>query len=261
MPPGMGWFRPIHINPARYEARLVSLLGVLVILGFTPAFSFLNATEPPKAADAKAILAKQGFPWYDPANDRFVPVIPDIPPETDPKIINPLGGLPSLSVGKILLWFLLFALIALAIYALIRYGLPRSDYSQMRSETHDETITIDKLEALPDATRGKGDLLGRAMAFAKDGSFGDAITFFHSWQLLQLDRLAQIELQKGKTNRDYLGELSASPIELRRLFLKTNHLFEDVFFGGLTINEGDFLSVWEKRGLLNDDLIPVGRRK
>ena len=64
MPPGMGWFRPIHINPARYEARWVSLLGVVVILGFTPAFSFLNATEPPKAADAKAILAKQGFPWY-----------------------------------------------------------------------------------------------------------------------------------------------------------------------------------------------------
>lgn len=40
MAPGMGWFRPIHINPARYEARWVSLLGVLIILGFTPAFSF-----------------------------------------------------------------------------------------------------------------------------------------------------------------------------------------------------------------------------
>lgn len=48
---------------------------------------------------------------------------------------------------------------------------------------------------------GKGDLLGRAMAFAKDGSFGDAITFFHSWQLLQLDRLAQIELQKENQPR------------------------------------------------------------
>lgn len=177
-----------------------------------PCIFLLNATELSKAADAKAILAKQGFPWYDPANDRFVPVIPDIHPETDPRIINPLGGLPSLSFGKILLWFLLFALIALAIYALIRYGLPRSDYSQMRSETNDETITTDKLEALPDATRGKGDLLGRAMAFAKDGSFGDAITFFHSWQLLQLDRLAQIELQKGKPTAIILGNYPHHPL-------------------------------------------------
>ena len=61
------------------------------------------------------------------------------------------------------------------------------------------------------------------------GNYGEAIIYLFSYQLVRLDRSQLIRLAKGKTNRQYLGELqSASP--LKRMLAQSMSSFEDVFF-------------------------------
>jgi hypothetical protein len=73
------------------------------------------------------------------------------------------------------------------------------------------------------------------------------MTFYHSWQLTQLDRHGMIELQKGKTNRQYTAETKRSCPELVGLFRASIRLFEDAFFGHLEITRESFEEVWNQR--------------
>lgn len=210
-----------------------------------------NAGEAPDGDATRKVFDKQAFPWYDSLKREFVPIQGPKPPEKKPEVEPPSlpssGSWFSLAPGPIFFWILLAVILIAVIVFLIRF-----DWSGLKSDESPDTetkveIETEKLAALPLPVRGKGDLLSRAEEFAARGQFGEAITFYHSWQLLRLDKTGHIELQSGKTNRAYMGELSGAPTDLREIFRQSTRLFEDAFYGGLSIDGGAFQSVWKSR--------------
>ncbi len=63
-----------------------------------------------------------------------------------------------------------------------------------------------------------------------EGRFSEAIVYLFSHELIELDRHHLIRLARGKTNRQYLRELSGKS-DLRSLLSRTIDRFERAFFG------------------------------
>lgn len=251
---------------ACFLARVVIFLAVLGVLfgsgiQASPAFQMDdppgNGPGFPTGSTTRKVFDKQSFPWYDSAKEEFVPIKGQKAPEkkkeetgTDPKLET--GS--SLSFGPIFFWTLLAILVIVVVVFLIRF-----DWAGLKTEETGGKETLveietEKIAALPPAVRGKGDLLARAEELANRGLFGEAITFYHSWQLVRFDKLGHIELQSGKTNRAYMGELSGAPKDLRDIFRQSTRLFEDAFYGGLAIDGVAFESVWKNRARLESPL-------
>jgi hypothetical protein len=77
------------------------------------------------------------------------------------------------------------------------------------------------------------------------GNYDQAVIYFFSFQLVQLDHHQFIRLEKGKTNRQYLRELHAHR-SLRGLVEQVMLLFEDVFFGGRQLSRNQFDVCWQR---------------
>ena len=90
---------------------------------------------------------------------------------------------------------------------------------------------VDRVEALPfEVRRPQGDLLSEARRHYEAGNYNEAIIFFYSYLLVELDKSQLIRLTRGKTNRQYLREVRRQPL-LHELLSLTMVAFEDVFFG------------------------------
>ena len=63
--------------------------------------------------------------------------------------------------------------------------------------------------------------------------------------MIRLDQHQCIRLAKGKTNREYLRELSSRP-ELQGLLARTMFPFENVFFGGHPLDRQGFEDCWRE---------------
>jgi len=177
---------------------------------------------------------------------------PRRPPVSSPP--PPAFELPRLDLGNLgwILMVLLFAAgLLAAIYLAVRYGLAR--FSRPETAGGDGIPATDgtdeqRLAALPVGTRLPGsELLARAAAHAERGEFERAIVYFHAWQLVELDRTGILVLAVGKTNGQYAAEVTAASPALAPLFLRSNRLFEDAFFGALRVSGADFRRVWDER--------------
>jgi hypothetical protein len=105
-----------------------------------------------------------------------------------------------------------------------------------------------RIEALPfRIRRGDIDLLAEAKRLYEEGKFGEAIIYLFSYQLVEMDRHQVIRLAKGKTNRQYLRDLKRIA-PLRTLLERSMVAFEEVFFGGHTLDRARFESVWQQLG-------------
>jgi hypothetical protein len=62
---------------------------------------------------------------------------------------------------------------------------------------------------------------------------------------VELDRGQAIRLAKGKTNRQYLRELTPKP-DLKGLVEQSMLAFEDVFFGGRALDRSRFEDCWRR---------------
>jgi hypothetical protein len=103
---------------------------------------------------------------------------------------------------------------------------------------------VDRLEDLPFPLEPiDGDLLSAARRASEHGKYDHAIVLLFSYQLLELDRRQRIRLAKGKTNRQYLRELGARP-QLAELLTTSMVAFEDVFFGGHSLDRERFEGCW-----------------
>jgi hypothetical protein len=155
----------------------------------------------------------------------------------------------SLPFVQILLWILLGVVVAIFVVALIN-GLRNARTIDEPGATPAAvaTVSLQALEALPETTRGVRDLLGEAARLAAESAYGQAMTFYHSWQLMQLDKQGSLELQKGKTNRRYQAEVAESRPDLVDPFRLSTKLFEDAFFGHLEVRKEQFEQVWNQRG-------------
>ena len=81
------------------------------------------------------------------------------------------------------------------------------------AEEYDEQDLQYRIEQLPFvlANPSKGDLSALALEAARTGNYSKGIMLLFSHVLILLDRSELIKLRKGKTNRQYLGELRQHP--------------------------------------------------
>ncbi len=114
--------------------------------------------------------------------------------------------------------------------------------------TPDETEaeTTERLERLPvQLEQPKTNLLDEAKRLMEAGQFNEAIIYVFSHELVQLDRFQFVRLARGKTNHQYLRELSGNH-QLAGIMKNTIHVFEDAFFGDHRISETRFQYCWDE---------------
>ena len=246
-------------QPLRAVMRLLLLVLLLLLLPFAGTRMTARAVEP-TVDDAKQALKHRSFPWYDAANDSLRPLSAPAAKKSqdDSKFdaeSNEGSAKESPQIGdmgfslffRLLMWGMLVALIV-GIIALVIWSMRDLDpILDPSNEPEAAIIDLETLEALPEPTRGVRDLLAEAGRLAAASSFESAMTFFYTWQLVQLNQRQIIEVQKGKTNRQYTHEVRESQPELTALFRQSTRLFEDAFFGNLPIPREAFLQVWEQR--------------
>lgn len=225
--------------------------GILVLVVCSIVAAIVGSPAPVQAADpaganAKSALQKHAYPWYDTSRDAFRPMRPtevERPSSAanDFKLFS--GAIPF---GQIVLWMVLGIIVALLVAAIAK-GLSNVEPPAIKDHRQLPAVNVERLEALPESTRGVHDLLGEAARLAAQGAYGPALTFYHSWQLLQLDKQGLLELQKGKTNRRYIAEVVQSKSSLIDLFRNSTRLVEDAFFGHLPVSREQFEFVWNQQ--------------
>ena len=156
------------------------------------------------------------------------------------------------SFGEILQfigWALLFALLIGLIYVLVRtfLNLEQAEESLVGSKKQDELARTDeqRIRDLPiQPTIKKGDFLSMARDAYETEQYAEAIVYLFSHRLIQLDRAGFIRLTRGKTNRQYLFEISRSR-PMCEILGQTILCFEDVFFGKHDLSKDRFEQTWQ----------------
>lgn len=113
---------------------------------------------------------------------------------------------------------------------------------------------MEKLEHLPvEMQRGAMDLLELADRLSAEERYGEAVIYLFGHRLLQLDRGHFIRLARGKTNWQYLRELSERPA-LHEHLHATVELFELSYFGRHTVTGEQFARLRESQGVFEQGL-------
>lgn len=267
---------------------------VTVLLAATASVGHASTPTPEAESAARRALARQSFPWYDSDTDRFRPLIePDSSPGdagTSPGqpgqsgegggrggsggtgggrrgVRIPLPSQPASPltlealglVGRGLMIGLLVAVVAVVVWLLVRYGL--RDGSATTDDPADDAAAPgaaeDPAAALPaDLRLSAAELFARAAAHAEQGDFSSAALHLHAWMILELDRRGALVAARGKTNGQYRSEVAASLPDAAGVFGDSSRLFEDVLFGRLPVSPRDFLTVWDRRGVVGPSSRP-----
>lgn len=253
-----GWDVELKFRAAATYAGLRpgrAAIGAALLVGCLGAASAHAAVAPPAEAESAAAAAaadpardavvKQRFPWYDAAADAYRPMVRAEPPPSSARDLT-LEGLGDVAKGVMIL--ALAALVAGAVWLLVRFGLDRPAAVGSRRAAAAAVLGAEALAALPEAARRHdGDLLVEAERLAAAGDYAAAMVLFHGWQLVQLHGRGVLELARGKTNRRYAAEVAAAAPPLDGLFRRSNTLFEDALFGRLLVAAADFAVVWDRR--------------
>lgn len=199
----------------------------------------------------EALGSSWRFPWYDDQTDgvRRVKVKPPWqPPDWTWNWSSPF---PHVSWLQLLAWIAVVVLFAVLAYWLIKAYLNRENRAPGTPSglsRHTATADAARLESLPfQIRRGASDLLAEARRLYEQGSFGEAVVYLFSYQLVEMDKNQIIRLTKGKTNRQYLRELGRR-VTLRGLVEQSMVAFEDVFFGDRLLDRRRFESCWTRLG-------------
>ncbi len=230
----------------------------LLVCGIMSAANFAHAADvDPVESAGKGLRKAADFPWYDANTDGLqrLEVRPEGPvPKRFDWVWGDSNWNPNFSflgrLFEILAWLLLIGLVAALIYLMVRAYLNREsanfsasgDRAALREAVSDQQ----RIENLPFPVRNpKSDLLGAARERYEAGDFAEAIIYVFSYQLLQLDKANLIRLAKGKTNRQYLREVSTNR-GIRGLLTQSMLVFEDVFFGHYPLHRDRFESCWNR---------------
>jgi hypothetical protein len=205
------------------------------------------------------------YPWYDSATDG-VERVDVTPPYSWDWLWNWIPELfkgwswnwapfssgfswPTTLLGWIA-WTLIAALFAALVWLLYRAwrrwaGEPDGTEEEGQAE-EEEKDDRRRVEALPfPVQRRQGDLLEEARRCYDEGNYAEAIVYLFSHQLVQLDKHRLIRLAKGKTNRQYLREVSPRR-PIARLLEHSMLVFEDVFFGNRPLDRSRFEGCWSR---------------
>lgn len=194
------------------------------------------------------------YPWYDAPTDGVRRVRVSAPWDWSwlEWLFGGSGTGWGLSWGTLLIWLARTVIVILAvvlIYYLVRsYRRRLENLLGTQAQAEDARRNdLRRIEALPAPVSTRPtDLLAEARRLYAEGRFGEATIYLFSHQLVELDKRQLIQLEKGKTNRQYLRELGRRP--LRQLVEQTMIAFEDVFFGNHRIDRSRFESSWNRLG-------------
>jgi hypothetical protein len=192
-------------------------------------------------SSAREALSDGSNPWYDSEKDSLKRLeLEEDRGSTDWRF----SGFGT--VFKIVVYALLGLALAALVALLIWFALNQKRSSKTAKSTSDGVSDADQVEALPFmAERPRGDLLGQARRHYEQGNYSEAIIYLFSYELVELDKFAQIQLAKGKTNRQYLREVS-TVAPLRSPLERTLLAFESVFFGRRTLDRAGFEACWNE---------------
>jgi hypothetical protein len=226
-----------------------------------PATAAAEPAKPdPAIEEGRRALGGGGFNWYDYSKDDLRRI--NVQPPYDPgsSNINPNTTAPNwswwdwnpftLGTGEFLLWIVLAVVVGGLAYVLIMAYLQRekSEATITQESISEESVEVVRTEDLPVAVPTTGDLLSAARRAFEAGNYRDAIIFLYSHQLVQLDRRQIIRLSKGKTNRQYLREVGKTGRSgLKQVFERTLVVFEDVYFGGHSLDRPRFEACWNNQ--------------
>lgn len=251
--------------------QAVSILLLCLTTSLTTTVSVpLRAQEAEPAIEMgrDALQSRGEMPWYDAKADDLRAL--NIPPQTNNDFSNrrsrwesesssssgttntqSMSGLASAfwNVLQVLFWLLVVAILGGLTYLLVRAFINREDSLAVNSSTtfeDSEETDDERIASLPfEVARPRGNLLDEARTQYNAGNFRLAVIYLFSYLLITLDKHQQIRLAKGKTNRQYLGELRPLP-ELRSIVERTMVSFEDVFFGDHTLTREEFEACWNQ---------------
>jgi hypothetical protein len=215
---------------------------VLMIVIAATSVSAADAS-PPVESGRKALQPRFAYPWYDSASDGLRRIDPRTESSGPSRLSDAAFDISA--VLSVLAWTLLVFALLVVVYFLVQALRNRPD---MRSEPARRPTAgdLDRIEALPlPVAFGRSDLLAQARRLYEEGNYGQAVIYLFSYQLMQLDKGQFIRLAKGKTNRQYLREVG-SGTRLRQLVEQTMVVFEDVFFGSLSVDRQRFESCWSR---------------
>lgn len=204
-------------------------------------------------------------PWYDSESDGLKPI--ELPegedveradwrgvkrPEWDWSTSWNWGGIAAGWLGEILKlmgWVALIAVLGLVGYVLVKAFMDleaTTATSGSGGELEEQLTHEQRVENLPVQLRQKkGDFLQIAHEAYEAGNYRDAIIYLFSYRLIQLDRVGCIRLAKGKTNRQYLMEMTRTN-DLQKILGQTMVSFEDVFFGKHDLTRERFENCWSR---------------
>jgi len=243
---------------------LKRIMLTIAIIGLVTSNAMAQELDPKQLGqDALAKLPDNA--WYDQQRDDIQPM--KIPGETEmpsslpgsekpkapPKAKNNWNfNFPDIGIlGAILMYTLLFAVLALLVYLMvraIRQGGPAGTTrrGKLDDPLEDTTTQVDRVENLPfDVKKKDANLLEEAKRCYEAGNYNEAIIYLFSFQLVELDKGHLIRLTKGKTNGQYLRETRQyQPI--RDILRQTMNAFEDVFFGNHNLSADRFTACWQQ---------------
>ncbi len=220
-------------------------IAMLLLVALAAAPATLRAAETFEPVDAaREALASGRFTWYDSQRDTVAPI--DLPKQRAPIRFE----VPALGWLRWLAWGLLAVVLA-ALMAWIVWASRLDSVAGRRAvDGREDIVAADRVESLPFmAERSKRDLLGEARRHYAAGNYSEAIIYLFSYELVQLDKFALVELARGKTNRQYLREASLKP-GVRPLVERTMLAFELVFFGRRELDRAGFEVCWNQLGEL-----------
>jgi len=253
---------------SQWTAWTKTLVAVALLLGaaaLAPGPCRADLSDADAAQSVKDSLSgRTRFPFYDRAKDdvRQLNVAP--PADSDAanrktkwagKKANPRTprAPPTWSGGSVLGTLLqVIGLTALVIFIGVLAWLIATAF--LKNETTETVVSkvietsrdVDRVEALPFQLRKPtGDFLSEAQRLYEAGNFSEAVIYYYSHLLVQLDRHHVIRLAKGKTNRQYLREARTRPL-LREILDRTMVPFEDVFFGHHELSREQFEACWRR---------------
>lgn len=205
-------------------------------------------------------LRRSKFPWYDSQRDEVVPIPLEPGPSaasrsrdkipiatSQPQAVNR----PATSTRSWWLDAIFYAgiglLVATVLGLIIWFLMTRKDRDEDEWEAEvGGSIDVSRIAELPFAISGNpADFRALAARAAQEGNFAKATIYLFSHLLLILDKNQWVRLRKGRTNRQYLWELShRSP--LRSYFEAAMIPFEQAFFGAKTIEAAVFTQLWSQ---------------
>jgi len=217
--------------------------------------------------------------WYDPANQRLIPVeLEDRSADTvhrnsrwlpKPKQASTSSPTPttnwfqsSVNTGHVVAWtvigIVLVVIVGFVFYLFSRFnpGSERPIRQNANAERSRRTKSFtQRMEELPaEVSRSHRNLKQEAERLMKAKQFDEAVICLFGHQLLLLDQFGILRLSKEKTNGVYLREARLQKPEIHRLFEPTVSMFEASYFGRHTPVDRDFAQRWSDNATLESML-------